>query len=154
MFKFIATAAIAAASVIAPAHSYQNGGVELWGALDEAGVEITTLNCSDHGVENAYGFFVPASRDIYICEEVAVSDAQQWETIRHEAVHAAQHCVNPNMNSVLMSQRWLENNAHESDASFIMQAYDESDWLIELEAFTLMRYSNQDIARLVDEACN
>ena len=154
MFKFIATAAIAAASVIAPAHAYTNGGVALYSALDEAGVKITTLDCTANGHAGSYGVFIPSQNHIYICEENAVTDAQQWETIRHEAVHAAQRCVDPSMNTMLMSEQWLTKNSYESDAQFIMNNYPKAHWINELEAFTLMRYSNQDIARLVNEACN
>ena len=154
MFKFLATAAIAAASVIAPAQAFTNGGVELVGALEEAGVRITTTDCTAQGHAGSYGVYIPSQNHIYICEENAVTHAQQWETIRHEAVHAAQACVDPSMNTVLMSKQWLKSNSSQSDVQFIVESYPEEHWALEVEAFTLMRYSNEEIAWLVNEACN
>ena len=151
--KFFATAALAFAATTTPAMA-QPGGVELYTALDNAGVEITTGNCEAKGVTGTYGFFMPSKNWIHICEDVAVSDAQQWETIRHEAVHAAQFCMDRSMQTTVMKLQWIDENYNKSDWSFIKQAYDKSDWLIEIEAFTLMRYSNSDIAGLVNHACN
>jgi hypothetical protein len=78
-----------------------------------------------------------------------------WETLRHEAVHVAQKCYNPYMTNNVMSQQWLnQNGASVSVWSFIKSAYPSSDWAIEYEAFTLMKYSNQTIADLVNHYCN
>ena len=153
--KFIATAVLAATAAITPAQAYvPAGGVDLYSALDDAGVEITTGNCEAEGLTGTYGFFMPSKNWIHICEDVAVTDAQQWETLRHEAVHAAQYCMDSSMQTTVMRHSWIENNHSSSDWSFIKQAYDKSDWIIEIEAFTLMNYSNQFIADVVNHACN
>lgn len=154
--KFIATVAIAAATVTgsASAAEIQPGGNRLFKSLDQAGVTYSMGNCAEHGVENLFGFFVPAKNHIHICDDVATTTEQQWETFRHEAVHAAQRCVNPSMAFTVNSSQFLLQNGRQSDWEFIQQAYDREDWAIELEAFTLMRQSNAQIAELVDTACN
>ena len=152
--KFIATAALAVAATVAPASAYEEGGVQLGKALERAGVEVTAEPCEPHGITGTYGFFSPAKNWIHICTDVAATEAQRYETLRHEAVHAAQFCVDSNMQDTVMSSAWIDDNYRKSDWSFIKQAYDKSDWLIEIEAFTLMRYSNAQIAELVSLACN
>ena len=155
MFKFIASAAIAAAAVVAPTAAYAEvGGNNLLESLDRAGVELTFGACEEHGLTGTYGFFHNKENWIHICTDVADTNAQQWETLRHEAVHAAQFCKNPNMASTLTTPEYLKKNSRESDAEFIMRAYDKSDWALELEAFTLMRLSNNQIADVVNYACN
>ena len=52
------------------------------------------------------------------------------------------------------SSQFLMENGNQSDWDFIQQAYDKEDWAIELEAFTLMRLSNVQVAEIVDRACN
>ena len=44
--------------------------------------------------------------------------------------------------------------ANETDAQFIVRAYEREDWAIELEAFTFMRRSNSYVAAVVNHACN
>ena len=153
--SFIASAFIAATAAIAPAQAYTPaGGVELFSALDEAGVKITTGDCEAKGLTGTYGFFMPSKNWIHICEDVAVSDAQQWETIRHEAVHAAQFCMDSSMQTTVMKHSWIDDNYSKSDWSFIKQAYDKSDWLIEISAELRQRYSNYSIARIVNDNCS
>ena len=50
------------------------------------------------------------------------------------------------MNTMVKSQAYIEYHASQDDWAFIQRAYDPEDYAIELEAFTLMRRSNQYIA--------
>ena len=152
--SFIAAAFVAATSAIAPVQAMPEGGVGLLKALDQAGVEYSTGECEPHGITGVHGFFMPAKNWIHICTDDNPSEAQVWETMRHEAVHAAQYCVNPSMSFTVMSSKFLLENGRQSDWDFIRRAYSKEDWAIELEAFTLMRGSNQQIADLVNAACN
>ena len=150
---FFATAVIAFASVTT-AEAQPAGQQALFKALDRAGVTYSKGACEEHGIEGMYGFFVPAKNHIHICDDVATTEEQVWETFRHEAVHAAQRCVNPSMAFTVNSSQYLLSNGLQSDWDFIQQAYAQKDWAIELEAFTLMRYSNTEIAQLVEDTCN
>ena len=152
--SFIAAAVVAATSAIAPVQAMPEGGAELQKALDQAGVEYTSGDCKPHGINGVFGFFHPIKNWIHVCTDVATTEEQQWETFRHEAVHAAQFCVNSSMSFTVMSSKYLLENGRQSDWDFIQRAYDKEDWAIELEAFTLARMSNQAIAELVDAACN
>ena len=154
MFNFKAFAAtfIAAASIFTANPVQANQGEDaLIGALLDAGVEVEVGECED---DTSYGFYSPNHNFIGICSNVATTPEKRWETLRHEAVHAAQKCVDPSMTSMVKSVAYIEYHANQSDWSFIQRAYDPSDYAIELEAFTLMRRSNAYIARFVNKACN
>ena len=152
--KFVATALLTVAAVTGSAVEAQPGGQRLFDSLDRAGVSYSSGDCEKHGMTGVYGFYVAAKHHIHICTDVATTDSQQWQTLRHEAVHAAQRCVNPSMAFTVTSSQFLMENGRQSDWELIQSAYDREDWAIELEAFTLMRLSNGDIADLVDAACN
>ena len=53
-----------------------------------------------------------------------------------------------------MTDSWIQQNHSRSDAQFIMQSYDRSQWVIELEAFTLEHAPNGFIAQLVTRNCS
>ena len=151
----LAVAAIASASPV-EARNLTSGQRNLENALHNAGITWQTSACSS---TQSFGWFRHnvnrRGGHIQICNNVARRSAQQWETFRHEAVHVAQKCYNPHMTNLVMSQRWLnQNGASASTWSFIKSAYPQSQWAIEYEAFTLMKYSNQTIADLVNHYCN
>ena len=150
---FFATAVVAFSSVTA-VQAQPAGQQALFKALDRAGVTYSKGACEEHGITETFGFFVPAKNHIHICDDVATTEEQVWETFRHEAVHAAQRCVNPSMAFTVNSSQYLLSNGLQSDWNFIQRAYDREDWAIELEAFTLMRRSNTEIAQLVEATCN
>ena len=151
-FKSIAIAAVSAATVIAsPAIAFTEGETKLGNALDQAGVEVLVGECP---TDKSYGMYNSKLNAIAICTNVATTAEQQWETLRHEAVHAAQRCVNHSMSFTVKSSDYLLKNGLQSDWEFIQSAYDKSDWAIELEAFTLMRTSNANVASIVNSACN
>ena len=150
--KFAAIALATATALISPAHaSMDNDQRQLAVALDNANVELHVGECPD---DRAYGFYNSEHNAIVICTNVAKTVEQRWETLRHEAVHAAQRCVNPSMAFTVSSSDYLMSNGLQSDWSFIQSAYDKSDWAIELEAFTLMRTSNTNVASVLNNACN
>ena len=152
IFKFLATAAVAASTIAAPSlASFDAGEVKLADALDQAGVEVFVGECPD---DKFYGLYSPEHNAIAICTNVAETEEQRWETLRHEAIHAAQKCVNPSMAFTVKSSQYLMSNGLQSDWDFIQKAYDRKDWAIELEAFTLMRSSNSEVADVVNNACN
>lgn len=152
--SFVVTAVLAATSVVGTAVQAQPGAQSLFNALDNAGVSYSSGECASHKITGTYGFYVPADNHIHICTDVATEEAQQFETLRHEAVHAAQRCVHPSMAFTVNSSQFLLSNGLQSHWEFIQEAYDQEDWAIELEAFTLMSRSNSEIAALVNAACN
>ena len=150
--KFLATAVLAIATVVVPsAEAFTDGQRNLDAALTEAGVSTTLGECES---ATAYGYFIPAENHIHICDNVATTEEKVMETWKHEAIHAAQRCVNPSMAFTVTTSQFLMDNGSQSDWDFIQEAYDREDWAIELEAFTLMRYEAQVIADIVNDACN
>ncbi len=149
--KLFASVALATIATVSPASATTDGQRMLWNTVEAQGTTIDVGACEE---TDSYGWFNSRTNRIVICTNVATEVAERWETLRHEAVHLAQRCVNPSMSSVVTSRKWLFNNGYQSDWDFIQDAYDQEDHMIELEAFTLMRESNQTIATLVSKACN
>ena len=154
--KFLSTLAIATATVIAPAQAYTGNSVTpgqeaLFEAVYEAGATVDVGECHE---DDSYGWFQPVEKRIVVCTNVTENVEMRWETLRHEAVHLAQRCRVPNSRETLLKHSYLFENGYQSDWDFIQKAYSKQSHMIELEAFTLMRESNQTIATLVNKACN
>lgn len=149
----LSTLVIAASTFVAPAaEAFTAGEQRLLNEVAEAGVTVEVTECpQDLG---AYGLFLPKFNTIVICTNVATTKEMQWQTFRHEAVHAAQFCIDPSMQTTVYSPNWVIENTSKQDAWVITNNYEREDWLIEGEAFTMMRWSNNQIARIVDNACN
>lgn len=154
--KFLSTLALTVATTIAPVHAYTGvettpGQEALFEAIYEAGGTVDVGACAE---DDTYGWFQPSSKRIVVCSNVAETVAKRYETLRHEAVHLAQRCRVPHARETLFAHKLLFNNGSQSDWNFIQQAYSPESHMIELEAFTLMRESNQAIATIVNKACN
>ena len=155
IFKsLIAVAAVAATSLAAvePAAARDADSAEAYSqnqlvqVLERAGVTITDGDC-ESGYE---GWYYPASKHIVICNGAK----QPWEVLRHEAVHAAQHCAGRlNDNDAITPDTVLANRATKRDWEHIKSAYPKIYWEIELEAFTYMRYSNAWVSDFVSTHC-
>ena len=151
--KAAAAAVLSATALIAPVESsnYTPGQKSLVAELERSGVTIEVGNCRNPML---YGFFVAETRTIGVCTNNHEATEDPWQTLRHEAVHAAQHCVDPSMMFTVSTSTYIVNNGSQSDWDFIQQMYPREAWAIELEAFTLMRYSNSQVANVVRGACN
>ncbi len=147
-FKSIAALAVVTATTftaIEPAKA-QAGGEQLLQALHTAGVTFDTGECE----ADTLGWFRPAIKHIRICD--VAQDA--WETMRHEAVHAAQHCVHGYDMDTLYNKAAINANASQKLLGWISSVYPEGHYWIEAEAFILQESSNFEIAELVHQACN
>ena len=92
-----------------------------------------------------------------------VTDAGDHDTVRHEAVHAIQHCMNvargqTNYNLPIAKPEKVWEMAKELLPPSIIGAigtnYNEDQWLVELEAALLAReMSGQEIAEMFVRAC-
>ena len=156
MFRsFIASATLAVATVVAPvaaeASSLTAGQRQLMQALNAAGVTVEAGECPE---DTAYGWFLPKEKFIALCTNVIDSEKVAWQTLKHEAIHAAQQCINPSMTSTVTTPAFLQKYGNQSDWEFIKSAYEKYDWMIEMEAFTLMRLPSGEVAGIVNKACN
>ena len=164
MIKRIALAAIAAAACIMPAAAeIQPGTSSLLETLDENGILVTInheecLTGSYSGQYRWLGF----QRELRLCPGDTV-DAGDHDTVRHETVHAIQHCVNvargtntdtPVINDVTMLMSWAKEHLSQREIDWIQRAYDRSQWLTEIEAFAGARaYTSSELEEMFLDAC-
>jgi len=89
---FTFAAALATLAVAAPAQAFTKTEAHAWGnAFGKAGVRFIS---DDHCAErDLLGLYQPESRTITVCTNNIPTLALLRETIAHEAIHAAQHCV-------------------------------------------------------------
>jgi len=160
--KALALTALATTATLvggAPAEAMTSGQRALVSSIHRTGTSISYSSCPDNKSMGWFSYRVGTMKGtkIQICSNVATSTHDQWETLRHEAIHLAQKCENRyhgDTFETLTTWSFLKSQATESDAAFIQRAYPKAKWLIELEAFTFMKRSNQKIADLVNRACN
>ena len=104
--KFVTTAVIAATSLIGPAQAGQSdfgAHVELFKAVEAAGVEIYINPPEVCDAEDApMGLYAGAHSVMVVCQDNRIAGSEkevEWtendlDTLRHEAHHLAQDCVN------------------------------------------------------------
>ena len=164
MIKRIALAAIAAAACIMPAAAeIQPGTASLIDTIDENGILVTINHPEcETGIYNGQYRWLGFQREMRLCPGETV-DARDHETVRHETVHAIQHCVNvargtntdtPVMNDVDQLMRWARQHLSMQEIRWIQDAYDRSQWLTEIEAFAGARaYTSSELEELFLGVC-
>ena len=74
-----------------PAHAEAIHDADRWGnALDRAGINVVL---SDHCPPNLLASYTPSRRAITLCRGRYDSNAELYDAIAHESVHAIQHCA-------------------------------------------------------------
>ena len=145
MIKKLLIAAVAAAATFMPVGAeVQAGTTSLLKTMEESGILVTYnhADCSTNGANGQYRW-LGFQREIRLCPGDTV-DALDHNTVRHETIHAIQHCVNvargtntdtPIVNEVEEFKAFVEAYLSPETIAWVMEAYDESQWLTELEAF-------------------
>ena len=164
MIKRIALAAIAAAATFMPVMAeVQPGTASLIETIDENGI-LVTINHEEcaTGVYNGQYRWLGFQRELRLCPGASV-DARDHETVRHETIHAIQHCINvargtntdtPVMNDVDELMYWARQHLSMREIEWIQAAYDRSQWLTEIEAFAGARaYTSSELEELFLAAC-
>ena len=90
-------------------------------------------------------------------------DATDHMVVRHEAIHAIQHCVNTARGTSVYTavledeadlMDFVRDHLSDEEIAQIKHAYPQSQWNIELEAFAGMHaYTSDDLAELFTTAC-
>ena len=142
---FIAPVAVVNAAELTPGEEY------LVESLYNAGVDVSVGECPS---DQYYGLFFPQQNAIAICTNVATTVERRWMTLRHEAIHAAQRCIDPSMTTTAHPIRVVYANVSKHDFVQVRNHYGPEDWNIEYEAFTYMRRSNVYVANVLRSACN
>ena len=157
-------AAIAAAAVILPVQAeVQNGTRSLINTLDASGV-LVTINHADCATNGAHGQYRWAGmkREMRLCPGHTI-DATDHRTVRHEVIHAIQHCVNvargtstdtPIIQDSDEFTDFVLSHLTPAQADWIMENYPEDQWLTELEAFAGSNaYTASELEELFLDAC-
>ena len=161
LLKNLAIAAITAATTITPAMArVEDGTADLLKLMTDNGI-VLTINEQCDGTYHGIYKFVGMKREMHLCPGATV-DAVDHSTIRHEAIHAVQHCINvargTASNTPVMDMDDLidavNSDLPESVVTFVKTSYPEDHWAIEMEANLLERSATSDeIAEFFTEAC-
>ena len=164
MIKRLLLAAVAAAATFMPvAAEVQPGTADLLETIDANGI-LVTLNhpeCATSSYTGQYRW-LGFQREMRLCPGDVV-DANDHNTVRHETIHAIQHCVNvargtstdtPVMNDVDQLMSWARQHISMRRIEWIQNTYDRSQWLTEIEAFAgAEAYTSAELEELFLAAC-
>ena len=161
LLRNLAVAAITAVATISPAMARVEAGTgNLLKVLAENGIYVTINEQCDGRYHGMYRF-VGMKREMHLCPGDTV-DAIDHSTVRHEATHAIQHCVNvargTHINTPILSYEELRDAVNtylsEDTVNFIKEAYPQEHWLVELEANLLEQTATADeLLELFVDAC-
>lgn len=164
MLKKLFVAAIAALSTITPVGAeVQPGTASLLGTLSSNGILVTYNHpdCATNGSHGQYRW-LGFQRELRLCPGDTV-DAIDHNTVRHETIHAIQHCVNvargTHRNSPVVLNKdefakFVEANLSEETFNQILKVYPEEQWLMELEAFAgANAYTSTELQEMFLMAC-
>ena len=161
LLRNLALAAVTAVSIMSPAMArVESGTVDLMEGLAANGIKVTINQNCDGTAYGTYSF-AGMKRVMHLCPGDTV-DAIDHETVRHEAIHAIQHCVNVGrgtpINDPVLSYGELRDlvNTHLSveRVNWIKETYPESHWLVEFEANVMADIATADeILEFFTEAC-
>ena len=157
-------AAIAAAACILPGQAeIQPGTSSLLNTIEDNGI-LVTYNpdaCLTNGSNGQYRW-LGFKREIVLCPGNTV-DAGDHNTVRHEVIHAIQHCVNvargtttdtPIINNPNEFHEFVLTNLSPGEVEWVKSIYDESQWLTELEAFAgANAYTSSELEDIFLDAC-
>lgn len=164
--KRLLAAAFAALSIAVPVEARIDPNTdELLATMQADGVEvaINSKRCERDNIHGSFAFRPRTGwRLLTLCQGMSV-DAIDHSTIRHEAIHGIQYCVNkrrgtdyrtPLLDDPVRFQQEVFAQLYVSEIEGIHRVYDEADWLIEYEAFLYERtMTAAQIIELYEEAC-
>ena len=164
MIKRILMAAIAAAASIMPVGAeVQPGTSSLLETIQSNGI-VVTINHTDCATDDAHGQYrwVGFQRELRLCPGETI-DAQDHNTVRHEVIHAIQHCVNmargtAENDPIIIDEEdfkaFVRRNLSQDMIDRIFEVYERDHWLVELEAFAgANAYTATELEDLFLQAC-
>ena len=164
MLKKLVLAAIAAAATFMPvAAEVQPGTESLLRTVEEGGI-LVTYNVDACNTDNAHGSYRWAGlrREIRLCPGRTV-DAIDHETVRHEVLHALQHCVNAirgtSMDTPIITDRndfeeFVVENLSQEYINRVLRVYPRDQWPTELEAFAgANAYTAAELEKFFRQVC-
>ena len=163
--KFIKSLAIAVAAALSTAlpgmAKIDEGTGSLIRALQENGIEVlVNPHQCDGSIHGSYRT-ISMKRTMLLCPGQSI-DAIDHATVRHEAAHAIQHCVNHHRGTSrytpVVSVEALATHVNEGVPAdvvdFIKANYPREHWLVEFEAAYIERnISAAQVEKWVRKAC-
>ena len=131
-------------------------------ALPRHGVQVA-LNHSDCNGDRTFdGYYHTGTKDFVVCYS-GTPNANDHDTVRHEAMHVAQHCASqrdgrPHTLRPILRGAALNNFVTsvltDKQIVGIKSAYPKEKWLTELEAFAgAAHYSSAQVQSIVSQWC-
>jgi len=164
LIQRLSMAAIAATATLLPVGAeVQPGTSSLIKTISDNGILVTInhTECSTGSYNGQYRW-IGFQRELRLCPGATV-DALDHNTVRHEVIHAIQHCVNvargtntdtPIINDIEEFKAFVEAHLSPEGIAWVMEAYDESQWLTELEAFAgANALTSSELETMFLEAC-
>ena len=164
--KRLLAAAFAALSIAVPVEARIDPNTDdLLTAMESDGIEVAvnSKRCERNNIHGSFSFRPRTGwRLLTLCPGLSV-DAIDHSTIRHEAVHAAQYCMNkrrgtdyrtPLLDDPVRFQQEVFAQLYVSEIEGIHRVYDKADWEVEYEAFLYERtMTAAQILELYKDAC-
>ena len=164
MFKKLIAATIAATATVLPVSAeVQPGTQSLLQTISANGIKVTINHedCLTNGQNGSYRW-LGFQREMRLCPGNTV-DAVDHATVRHETIHAIQHCVNaargthvdtPIITDESSFYSFVNENLSPREQRWVMNMYDESQHLTELEAFAGARaYTSAELEEMFLDVC-
>ena len=164
MIKKLLIAAVAAAATFVPVGAeVQPGTSSLLDTISANGILVTINHddCLTNGANGQYRW-LGFQREMRLCPGSTV-DAGDHNTVRHETIHAIQHCINvargtdtdtPIIDDADDFATFVLANLSQEEVEWVYSMYDESQWLTELEAFAGAKaYTSSELEDLFLEVC-
>ena len=164
MIKKLITGFIAGLALAVPGEArVESGTIPLLELLEQGGIALryNTDDCTSGeylGLYRHRGMI----RAMVLCPGASV-DAEDHMVVRHETIHAIQHCVNvargthiftPVINDDEELMAFVRTHLSEEFIEAIKRNYDMNHWRIEFEAFAGMHaYTADELAEMFTKAC-
>ena len=163
LFQSLALLASSALLSVTPTlASTRSTTADLLHLLDNSGITVVIDNYHCTGDFHGAYHFSGIARRMVICTGDDGFDAEDHDTVRHETIHALQHCKNSILerpsNTPLMEPDEVIAHAEdvltEAQIKGILNHYPEEYWLVELEAFAGAQVlSAADLMELFNDVC-
>ena len=164
--KKLLLAAVAALATAMPAMATVDPNTNnLLAQIEGHGIEvvINTKQCEMRNIHGSYSYSYRTNvRTMTLCPGESV-DAIDHSTVRHETVHAIQHCTNilkrkplgtPILDDPEEFQRMVVDNLDPALKSMIQEYYPRAHWEIEYEAWLLERVMTaEELMTMFDQTC-
>ena len=149
---------------VAPAHArIESNTDELLNLMSETGIRVT-INDPEHCTPGFYGTYQHRGmqRQLNLCPGDSV-EAIDHNTVRHEAWHAIQHCVNsargtdlhsPVQTDINVLAEAVNENLSKDTVDFIKANYTEQELLLEFEAWVIAKVGTAtELIEIYNEVC-